>query len=98
MIHISKRSRLVMFGDWVDRNPSWPALLEAAGGTPEALIVEAIRCLDEPLCPGCLCGIEDDLPAGGAGLMICPDCLTRVVVLRFAGEGHHAWYSLPWPK
>lgn len=98
MIRIAKGSRLVMFGDWVERDRTWPDRLESAGGTPEALIVEAIRRLDAPLCPGCLHAIEDGLPARGAGLVICSHCLTRVVVFRFLAESHHEWYSLPWPK
>lgn len=98
MIKIASGSRLLLFADLVERDATWPDKVAAAGGTGEALIVETLRYLDEPLCPGCLHGIEDDLPPAGAGLIVCPYCLTLVLAMRFAGEGHHVWYSFPWPR
>lgn len=99
MIHIAKGLKILFLGGRRRWDDEWAREMDERGGKLQALLIEAIDFPDEPMCPQCLHGIEDDLPPAGAGLIICPYCAYPCLVLRFlGGPGGTVWYSFPWPK
>jgi hypothetical protein len=98
MIRIAKGSRLLLFQNRTLPEERWEEKVAAAGASPEALIVETLGAWNVPICPTCLGPIEHELPPAGAGLVVCPECVHPLVVLRFLREGRAVWHSFPWPE